>query len=241
MKLHNPAPGRPVTSPFGPRKHPITGVWKNHNGTDYGGTFNVIAAADGIVVKKGANMDPQKGFGNSITVDHGSGVKTLYAHGAQASRLNVGDRVRQGDLIFRSGSTGAATGPHLHWEVHRNGKPVDPTPFFNNNGETPTTGLSVNGRLGKETWRVWQLSLKKHFGYEGIIDGVPGELTWKAIQRSGKAYGYTGPVDGKPGPKTRQAVQQRLYDKGFYAGKIDGDWGKVTISALQRALNAENY
>ena len=223
------------------RKHPITGVWRKHNGTDYGGIFNVLAAGDGIVVVKGANMSHLNGFGNSLTIDHGSGVRTLYAHGAQASRFNVGDRVLKGDVIFRSGATGAATGPHLHWEVHRNGTPVDPTPYLNNSGETPTVGIPVNGKLDKTTWRVWQLVLKKNHGYQGIVDGIPGELTWKAVQRSGQQFGYTGPVDGKPGPNTRKAVQRRLQAHGFYTGAIDGEWGKVTITALQLALNAEKY
>lgn len=241
MKLYNPAPGRKVTSPFGMRKHPLSGRWKMHNGTDYGGTFDVLAAGDGIVVRKGANMSTTNGFGNSLTIDHGSGIRTLYAHGAHASRFNVGDRIFKGDVVFRSGSTGASTGAHLHWEVHRNGTPVDPAPFLNNDGVTPTVGLPVNGRLDRNTWKVWQLVLKKDWGYQGIIDGVPGKMSWSAVQRSVVKHGYKGPIDGVDSPATRRAVQQRLADNGFYTGKIDGIWGRVTISGLQRALNAEKY
>lgn len=241
MKLYNPAPGRKVTSPFGMRKHPITGRWKMHNGTDYGGVFDVLAAGDGIVVVKGANMSTTNGFGNSLTIDHGSGVRTLYAHGAHASRFNVGDRILKGEVVFRSGSTGASTGPHLHWEVHLNGKPVDPTPYLNNNGQSPTTGIPVNGKLDRTTWRVWQLTLKKSWGYQGIVDGVPGKMSWAAVQRSGVEFGYKGKIDGIPGPLTRAAVQRRLQAKGFYDGKIDGIWGRVTHSGIQRALNAEKY
>jgi hypothetical protein len=241
MKLYNPAPKRKVTSPFGMRKHPITGVWRMHNGTDYGGTFDVLAAADGIVFRKGANMSTRNGFGHSITIDHGSGIRTLYAHGAHASRFNVGDRILKGDVVFRSGSTGASTGPHLHFEVHRNGSPVDPTPFFNNDAMSPTVGLIVNGTLDRGTWRVWQLVLKKDWGYTGLIDGVPGRMSWSAVQRSVVSYGYKGAIDGVPGPLMRSAVQRRLQSKGFYTGNIDGVWGKVTITGLQRALNAENY
>lgn len=241
MKLYNPAPGRKVTSPFGMRKHPLSGRWKMHNGTDYGGTFDVLAAGDGIVVKKGANMSTTNGFGNSLTIDHGSGIRTLYAHGAHASRFNVGDRILKGDVVFRSGSTGASTGPHLHWEVHRNGSPVDPAPYLNNDGATPTVGLPVNGRLDRNTWKVWQLVLKKDWGYQGIIDGVPGKMSWSAVQRSIVPHGYKGPIDGVDGPATRRGVQQRLADKGFYTGRIDGIWGRVTITGLQTALNAEKY
>lgn len=241
MKLYNPAPRRPVTSPYGMRKHPLSGVWRMHNGIDYGGTFNVLAAADGKVIAKGSNMNPRNGYGHSLTVDHGSGIHTLYAHGAAASRFNVGDRIRKGDVIYRSGATGAATGPHLHFEVRRNGKMVDPNPFFTNDALSPTVGLPVTGRLDRATWRVWQLVLKKDWGYEGIIDGIPGKLTWSAVQRSAVKHGYTGRIDGIPGPITRRSVQNRLASKGFYSGRIDGIWGRVTISGIQTALNAEKY
>lgn len=241
MKLFNPAPERPITSPFGMRKHPIHGTWKMHNGTDYGGTFDVLAAADGKVITKGSNMSPTNGYGHSLTIDHGSGISTLYAHGAHASEFKVGDRILKGQVVYRSGSTGASTGPHLHFEVRRGGKPVDPSPFFNNDGVSPTVGIPVNGRLDKTTWRVWQLVLKKDWGYRGIVDGITGKMTWKAVQRSVVAYGYTGRIDGIAGPQTRAAVQRRLANTGFYTGKFDGVWGKVTITALQAALNAEKY
>jgi murein DD-endopeptidase len=241
MKIFNPAPRRPIRSPFGMRWHPIHKAWRMHNGIDYGGTFDVLAAADGKVVKKGANMSKVNGFGHSLTVDHGSGISTLYAHGAHASRFNVGDRILKGEVVYRSGSTGSSTGPHLHFEVRRGGKPVDPNPFFNNDGVSPTVGIPVNGRLDKTTWRVWQLVLKKDWGYRGIVDGIAGKMTWEAVQRSVVAYGYTGRIDGIANPQTRAAVQRRLADKGFYTGKIDGVWGRVTITGLQAALNAEKY
>lgn len=241
MRLFNPAPRRPITSPFGMRKHPKTGRWKMHNGTDYGGTFDVLAAADGKVIKKGSNMSPTNGYGHSLTIDHGSGISTLYAHGAHASRFKVGDRILKGEVVYKSGSTGASTGPHLHWEVRRNGKAVDPTPFLNNDGVSATVGLSVNGRLDRNTWRAWQLVLKKDWGYQGVIDGIAGKMSWSAVQRSVVDFGYKGKIDGIPGPMMRMAVQERLAKKGFYTGKIDGIWGRVTISGLQRALNAGKY
>jgi len=242
MKLYNPAPKRPITSPHGMRKHPKTGAWKMHNGIDYGGSFDVLAAADGKVIKKGANMSTTNGFGHSLTVDHGSGISTLYAHGAHASRFNVGDRILKGEVVYRSGTTGSSTGNHLHFEVRRARRTVDPTPFFNNDGMSPTVGLAVSGRLDRNTWRVWQLVLKKDWGYVGIVDARPGKLTWSAVQRSGVDFGYPAKgIDGIDGPNTRRAVQRRLADKGFYTGKIDGVWGRVTISGIQRALNAEKY
>lgn len=203
-----------------------------HNGTDYGGTFSVLAAQDGIVVVKGSNMDPLRGFGHSLTIDHGSGVRTLYAHGREASRFNVGDRVKAGDVIYTSGSTGASTGPHLHWEVHLNGKPVDPAPYLNFNGNSE---LVVNGRLDRDTWRAFQVVLKKDWGYAGVVDGVPGPQTWRAVQESGRAYGYSGPFDGKENAEIRKAVQRRI------GVTPNGTWDRITISALQRTLNAGQY
>lgn len=241
MKLYNPAPKRPTRSGYGMRKHPISGRWRMHNGIDYGGTFDVLAAADGIVIAKGANMSPTRGYGHSLTIDHGSGISTLYAHGAHASRFKIGDRIMKAEVVYKSGATGAATGPHLHFEVRRNRRIVDPNPFFNNDGVSPTVGLPVNGRLDKNTWRVWQLVLKEQWGYRGVIDGIPGKMTWSAIQRSVTAHGYKGPIDGIPGPLTRASVQRRLAKSKYYTGKIDGIWGRITHSALQRALNDKKY
>jgi hypothetical protein len=77
MKLSNPAPGRPVTSPYGWRKHPISGVRKFHRGTDYGGTFDVLAAGDGVVVLKGANMNKRTGGGHTLVIKHNPDLFTL--------------------------------------------------------------------------------------------------------------------------------------------------------------------
>lgn len=241
MKLDNPGKGQQKRSPFGMRKHPITGKWRMHNGIDYGGEFRVKAAQDGIVLRKGSNMSTTNGFGHSLTIDHGSGIRTLYAHGKHASSFNVGDRIKRGDLVFISGTTGASTGVHLHFEVHLNGKPVDPEPYYTSNGVNPVVPVMTTGKLDRETWRRWQAVLKKSWKYDGIIDGIPGIRSWSAVQRSVVEYGYTGPIDGKPGPNTRMAVQRRLQAKGFYDGKIDGVWGKVTITALQVALTENKY
>jgi hypothetical protein len=241
MKLDNPGKGQQKRSPFGMRKHPMTGAWKMHNGIDYANEFRVKAAQDGIVVKKGSNMSTKNGFGHSLTIDHGSGIRTLYAHGKSASTFNVGDRIRRGDLVFISGTTGASTGVHLHFEVHLNGRPVDPEPYYSNNGVDPVVPVITTGRLDKQTWKRWQAVLKKSWKYEGLVDGVPGKMTWAAVQRSVVECGYTGKIDGIPGLMTRRAVQQRLANKGFYTGKIDGVWGRVTITALQVALTENKY
>ncbi len=113
----------PITSNFGYRYHPILHRRRLHAGTDFGvHTGTPIHAADsGIVILSGHSG----GYGNCIIIDHGHGLTTLYGH---CSRLVVseGQSVHKGDLIAFSGSTGLSTGPHLHWEVRRNGTPVHP-------------------------------------------------------------------------------------------------------------------
>ena len=125
-----------ITSPYGSRLHPIQGVIKNHDGIDIGGSTGdpVYAAADGIVIYSQFNTG---GYGNMVMIDHGlnsDGVKivTLYAHGNKLLK-NVGDTVKQGDIIMEMGSTGNSTGPHVHFEVRENGTHVDPKNYLSAN------------------------------------------------------------------------------------------------------------
>lgn len=125
-----------ITSSYGSRVHPIQGVIKNHDGIDIGGAIGdpIYAAADGIVIYSAFNTG---GYGNMVMIDHGissEGVKvvTLYAHGNKLLK-NVGDTVKQGDIIMEVGSTGNSTGPHLHFEVRENGTHVDPKKYLSAN------------------------------------------------------------------------------------------------------------
>ncbi len=120
--LMMPVRGR-LTSRFGYRRHPITGVHKLHTGVDIGcrtGT-PIHAAADGIVIIAGR----QGAYGLAVVIDHGGRVSTLYGHN---SRLAVrrGQRVSKGQVIAYAGSTGLSTGPHCHFEKRINGSPVNP-------------------------------------------------------------------------------------------------------------------
>lgn len=116
-----------VTSRFGSRFHPVLGYRRFHAGIDFGASYGtgIVAADSGKVIFAGW----YGGYGNSVIVDHGGGLTTLYAH---ASRLNVreGQAVSKGQSIAAVGSTGLSTGPHLHFEVRRNGSPVDPMGFL---------------------------------------------------------------------------------------------------------------
>lgn len=114
-----------ISSTFGGRRHPIHGSWRNHNGVDYAAPTGtpIHATADGVVKSIGS----QRGYGNTIVLEHHSGYSTLYAHQNRfASGLKRGDKVSQGQLIGYVGSTGWSTGPHLHYEFRINNKPVDP-------------------------------------------------------------------------------------------------------------------
>jgi murein DD-endopeptidase len=253
LKLFNPAPRRPVTSPYGPRRHQFNnGQLRMHRGIDYGGVFDVIAAQDGIVHKVSYNGNKTSGGGHVVIIKHGTKLFTVYYHGAHKTHLKKGDRVKTGDFIYRSGATGAATGPHLHWEVRTGtfgqwGTDVDPNIYLTGSKPDVPTGpngyrvsVTVNGRENRETWTAWQTALKARWNFRGILDGKPGKMTWTAIQESCGKH-YTGKIDGIPGPLTRKAVQLRLKDLGFYAGRIDGIWGRITWSAIQRSLNEGRY
>ncbi len=121
-----PVPGR-VTSGYGNRFHPILRRSRLHTGVDMAGATGttISAAASGTVVYSGR----MRGYGNVVVIDHGGGVSTLYAH-CSALLVNDGARVTQGQAIARVGSTGLSTGPHLHFEVRKNGSPVNPMGAF---------------------------------------------------------------------------------------------------------------
>lgn len=121
-----PVPGA-VSSGFGMRVHPITGQNRMHNGLDMNGAMGdpIRAAQAGTVILAGV----KGGYGNTIMIDHGGGVVTLYAHQSRFG-TSVGSRVAAGEVIGYVGSTGQSTGPHLHFEVRINGTPVDPAPYL---------------------------------------------------------------------------------------------------------------
>ena len=114
----------PVTSDYGNRIHPITGLESFHSGRDISadeGT-EIRAVFDGTVIATGVG----ELSGNYVKIDHGSGLVALYCHCSEVCCAE-GDEIRKGDIIAAVGETGAATGPHLHFEVRRDGELIDPS------------------------------------------------------------------------------------------------------------------
>jgi murein DD-endopeptidase MepM/ murein hydrolase activator NlpD len=133
LKRHSTPEGWPlrvggvVTSKFGYRRHPITGRSSMHLGIDIAaktGT-DIVAMADGVVIFSGR----KSGYGNIVEIRHANGLETRYGHNSQ-NLVSEGDMVRKGQVIAKLGSTGRSTGPHVHFEVRRNGEAVNPMQYL---------------------------------------------------------------------------------------------------------------
>jgi murein DD-endopeptidase MepM/ murein hydrolase activator NlpD len=120
----------PITSPFGPRRHPIFGVRSMHSGIDLAAPYGtpIKASEGGVVIYSGW----YGGYGKVVILDHAKGFSTLYAH-LSSTKVTVGSRVKQGEVVGFEGSTGYATGPHLHFEVREQGKPKNPVIYLGGN------------------------------------------------------------------------------------------------------------
>lgn len=121
-----PVRGR-ISSSFGPRRHPRSQDYRIHTGIDIVAALGapVVATADGRVVFSGVRV----GYGKVIVIDHGHGYQTVYAHNSRLI-VPVGSRVVRGQVISHVGRSGHTTGTHLHYEVRKNGEPIDPKPFL---------------------------------------------------------------------------------------------------------------
>lgn len=115
-------------SSFGIRMHPILKVVRPHEGIDLTAArgTNIYATADGTVLQAGYRAG---GFGKKVLIDHGYGYRTVYGH-CNEILVEVGEQVKRGEIIARVGSTGLSKSPHLHYEVHVNGRPVDPINYY---------------------------------------------------------------------------------------------------------------
>ncbi len=134
--LAQPVAGR-TSSSYGMRRHPILGYTRMHAGIDFAAAYGspIYAVTDGIVVYAGRHG----GHGNYVKIQHGGGIATGYAHMSRIASV-PGQRVRRGQVIGYVGSTGLSTGPHLHYELYRNGVNVNPLSI------TFTTAAQLAGR-----------------------------------------------------------------------------------------------
>jgi len=131
--------GRPVQSGFissffGNRVDPFTGYTAFHPGVDFAGEegAQVVSVATGVVTWAGEHM----GYGNLVEINHGNGYLTRYGHNSRVL-VKAGETVQKGQVLALVGSTGHSTGPHVHFEVLRDGSPVDPMAFINQNAAPP--------------------------------------------------------------------------------------------------------
>ena len=122
-----PVSGR-ISSPFGNRIHPVTGVPSFHGGVDFAAPYGtgIKATRAGEIIVKTYNSS----YGNYIIIDHGNGIASLYAH-MSGFNASIGQEVSQGSIIGFVGSTGSSTGPHLHFEIRVNGARVNPMNYLN--------------------------------------------------------------------------------------------------------------
>lgn len=125
----NPINSGYLSSAYGRRIDPFHGNIAFHRGVDFAGPVgaDIVATGAGIVTFAGS----RSGYGNMVEINHGDGISTVYAH-ASAVLVRVGDIVREGQAIARLGSTGRSTGPHVHYEVRRNGEATNPAAYITN-------------------------------------------------------------------------------------------------------------
>ena len=135
-----PVGGR-VTSGFGERFHPILGYERFHAGVDLGAAWGspIAAAADGRVMSAGW----RGGYGRAVEIAHASGLETLYGHMSRIAAA-PGELVRRGEIIGYVGSSGLSTGPHVHFEVLRNGRPINPVGVKVDGGPGHLTGEQLH-------------------------------------------------------------------------------------------------
>jgi hypothetical protein len=141
----NPTDNGTFNSGFGMRKDPFTGEMKHHDGFDYSAKTGdpVYAMADGEVTTAENKFSQGVGLGKHIIIKHADGTLTKYGHLSELS-VSVGASVKRGQVIGKVGNTGRSKGPHLHVEIHKDGKPIDPTAIKSSESKTSSTTTQSN-------------------------------------------------------------------------------------------------
>ena len=203
-----------ISSEFGMRTHPISGKQKMHTGIDIavGMGTDVVSARKGVVEFAGS----RGGYGNRVVIDHGDGMKTTYSHLSEIG-VKPGDTVNAGTLIAKSGSTGASTGPHLHFEVEVNGNYVNPRDFFD-----------------FDSWKT--VSIAKNPDYSAYTPTKSSSGGGGGRKSGGKKS--SGSSGGKKGKATTQAAYTPTYapttrSSGSSGSSSGGSSGKSSSKATR--------
>lgn len=203
---------------FGRRFHPVYHEWRTHTGLDLHGSMGdpIIAVQDGTVVV--SQKTDNGGYGIYVDIDHGNGIKTRYGHMSR-NIVNVGEVVKQGQVIGYVGSTGTSTGPHLHFEVRVNDEAVDPEKYINSSNPRPQMAA---GGLSQEAY-----AMLLHFegGTQYMTSSGDYKIFNNGIDKNfeitcGIAVGYQDPYQSYypsliPRPSVGQIVSKDVYNKIF--------------------------
>jgi len=189
--LLKPLAYRRISSRFtNSRFHPILRTWRSHRGVDYAADAGteIMATSDGVIIHRGFDNS----YGNSIQIRHPNGFVTRYAHmRAFRSGFVVGSRVQQGDVIGYVGSTGLATGPHLHYEMLRGGRQIDPL----------SVDLPAGDPVPSEDRLRWRDEMSVRVA---LLETIPGAGPVRDIV----AQAQTDASDGSEQAATSSGVQQ---------------------------------
>lgn len=232
-----------VTSDYGMRNNPVSGVYSMHNGIDIvsrgSSSDDIIAYAAGTVDT--VSYNEYKGY--YVIIKHDSTYSTLYQHLKKDSiTVKKGTSVSKGQKIAVMGSTGQSTGNHLHFEVHKNGNKVNPKPYltgeytFGNDATGGNVGVTVIKR-GDSGVQVTMLQGNLNtFGYGLEVDGSYGPATEEAVKAFQSEYGLE--ADGKCGPDTSAKMAEVIgtVDKALVRGDNGAD-----VTVLQGALRKLGY
>lgn len=181
--FYTPTDSGVVTSVFGPRKSPVKGASSAHKGVDYGGNGGkpIRAVASGVITTRAF----LRGYGNVVYIDHGDGWQTRYAHMASFGPQQVGSKVKAGEIIGIVGNTGVGTGPHLHFEVRKDGKAVNPadvSPIFKANQKgNKLTQVSNTAKVDKATHADKMVDIDNN---NIVPQAKKQEDTWQAIRKT---------------------------------------------------------
>ena len=165
--------------------------------------------------------------------------------------MELGKRVIAGEHVFKTGKTGKAKTDQLYFEVRKSRSflsSTDPFSFIGPYGIMPGVeppeqqSLKITGKMNRATWKALQeaLKLNRPVNYYGITDGIPGEITWKALRQSA-ILEHDGDLDIIDKTAIIRAVQRKLLSLGLMNENETGKLDRVTVSAIQRALNAGTY